>query len=82
MVTLVYHKKLTDAWVEAAQKLRPVLGACPSSRSPLTTIVGRSHKQKIELDCGYVTETLQAGATHDIIVLMIIITITRFQSGN
>jgi hypothetical protein len=70
LVTLVYHKKLTDAWMEAAQKLRPVLGACPSSRSPLTTIVGRSHKQKIELDCGHVTERLQAGATLRAMILI------------
>eukprot|EP00884_Botryococcus_braunii_P023337 jgi/Botrbrau1/9688/Bobra.0201s0019.2 len=58
MVTLVYHKQLTEEWVEAAQKLRSVLGACPSSRVPLTTIVGRSFKQKLQLDTDYVTETL------------------------
>jgi tRNA (Uracil-5-)-methyltransferase len=61
MVTLVYHKALNEDWVEAAQKLRFVLGACPSSRVPLTTIVGRSFKQKLELDTDYVTESLQVG---------------------
>lgn len=63
MVTLVYHKKLTEEWEEAAQKLRAVLGACPSSRAPLTTIVGRSYKQKIHLDTDFVTETLLVGAS-------------------
>lgn len=61
MVTLVYHKKLTEEWEAAARNLRAVLGACPSSRVPLTTIVGRSYKQKIHLDSDYVTETLLVG---------------------
>ncbi|CAL5219364.1 g1183 [Coccomyxa viridis] len=58
MVTMIYHKKLDEAWTAAAQKLRKVLGACPSSSQPSVHIVGRSRKQKIELDAGHVIETL------------------------
>ena len=31
MVTMIYHRKLDEVWTAAAQKLRKVLGACPSS---------------------------------------------------
>ena len=58
MVTMIYHKKLDEAWTAAAQKLRKVLGACPSSSQPSVHIVGRSRKQKIELDASHVIETL------------------------
>ena len=58
MVTMIYHKKLDEGWTAAAQKLRKVLGACPSSSQPSVHIIGRSRKQKIELDAGHVIETL------------------------
>ncbi len=58
MVTMIYHKKLGPDWQEAAKKLRPILGSCPSSTRPHVDIIGRSHKQKIELDAGYVCESL------------------------
>lgn len=58
MVTMIYHKKLGPDWQEAARKLRHTLGSCPSSTRPYVDIIGRSHKQKIELDAGYVCETL------------------------
>ena len=58
MVTMIYHRKLDAEWTAAAQKLRRVLGACPSSSQPAVHIIGRSRKQKIELDASYVMETL------------------------
>ena len=58
MVTMIYHKKLEREWQEAAQKLRPVLGSCPASSQPSVHIVGRSRKQKLELDASHVIETL------------------------
>ena len=58
MVTMIYHRKLDEVWTAAAQKLRKVLGACPSSTQPSVHIIGRSRKQKIELDAGHVIETL------------------------
>lgn len=58
MVTMIYHKKLGADWQEAAKKLRMALGSCPSSARPHVDIIGRSHKQKIELDSGHVIETL------------------------
>jgi len=61
MVTMIYHRKLDEVWTAAAQKLRKVLGACPSSTQPSVHIIGRSRKQKIELDAGHVIETLDVG---------------------
>ena len=58
MVTMIYHRKLGAEWTAAAQKLRKVLGACPSSSQPSVHIVGRSRKQKVELDAAHVIETL------------------------
>ena len=58
MVTMIYHKKLDEKWTAAAQKLRKVLGTCPSSSQPSVHIIGRSRKQKVELDAGHVIETL------------------------
>lgn len=55
---MIYHRKLDEEWTAAAQKLRKVLGACPSSSQPSVHIIGRSRKQKIELDAGHVIETL------------------------
>ncbi|KAL6766526.1 TMU1 [Auxenochlorella protothecoides x Auxenochlorella symbiontica] len=54
MVTLLYHRKLGDAWQEAAQKLRVCLG---DLASPIH-IIGRSRGQKICLDADEVEETL------------------------
>ena len=61
MMTMIYHRKLDEVWTAAAQKLRKVLGACPSSTQPSVHIIGRSRKQKIELDAGHVIETLDVG---------------------
>jgi hypothetical protein len=58
MVTMIYHRKLDAEWTAAAQRLRRVLGACPSSSLPVVHIIGRSRKQKIELDASHVMETL------------------------
>ena len=58
MVTMIYHKKLGPEWQAAAEKLRRLLGACPSSTQPAVEVIGRSHKQKVELDHGYVIERL------------------------
>ena len=55
---MIYHKKLDDEWKAAANKLRSVLAEAPSSCEEAVTIVGRSHKQKMELDCDYVIETM------------------------
>ena len=49
LVTLVYHRKLEDAWTESAQTLADNLGI---------QIIGRSRKQRIVLDRDYVTECL------------------------
>ena len=57
MVTMIYHRKLGAEWIAAAQKLRKVLGACSSSSQPSVHIVGRSRKQKVELDAAHVIET-------------------------
>ena len=58
MVTLIYHKELGADWQEAARKLQPLLGACPSSSQPAVDIIGRSRKRKVELDKAYVIEKL------------------------
>ena len=57
MVTMIYHRKLGAEWIAAAQKLRQVLGACSSSSQPSVHIIGRSRKQKVELDAAHVIET-------------------------
>ena len=58
-VTLIYHKKLDDEWKAAAVKLRTALAESPSSREDAVTIIGRSHKQKVELDRDFVIETME-----------------------
>lgn len=50
LITLVYHKALNDAWLEAARNLMEKLGA---------RIIGRSRGQKEVLDRDYVIEELQ-----------------------
>jgi tRNA (uracil-5-)-methyltransferase len=49
LVTLVYHRKLDEAWREAAGALSAELGIA---------LVGRSRKQKVVLERDYVTESL------------------------
>jgi tRNA (uracil-5-)-methyltransferase len=61
MVTMIYHKQLGADWQAAARRLRPLLGSCPSSTQPAVDIIGRSRKQKLELDRAHVIETLSVG---------------------
>lgn len=57
MVTLIYHRKLDDAWTEAAKELRQQLQDIPGASAP-PHIIGRSRKQKILLDSNEVEEQL------------------------
>lgn len=50
LITLLYHKKLDEAWQEAARALKAELG--------VEVILGRAKKQVIELDRNYVVEEL------------------------
>jgi tRNA (uracil-5-)-methyltransferase len=61
MVTLIYHKKLDDAWSEAARKLRSALALAVDWPEAALSIVGRSRKQKVEVDRDFVTERLTVG---------------------
>jgi len=58
MVTLVYHKVLDDGWTAAARGLRAHLASEVFGGAYTPHVIGRSRKQKIELDAGHVTETL------------------------
>ncbi|BDY12208.1 tRNA (uridine(54)-C5)-methyltransferase TrmA [Hydrogenimonas cancrithermarum] len=49
LVTMLYHRKLDEAWIEKARYLEEELSA---------KIIGRSRKQKIVLSEEFVTETL------------------------
>ena len=49
LVSLIYHKRLNDEWIEAITPIKEQLGI---------NIVGRSRKQKIVLDRDYVNESL------------------------
>ena len=49
LITLIYHKKLDDAWEAEARALQARIGF---------PVIGRSRKQKIVLERDYVTETL------------------------
>lgn len=53
-VSLLYHKKLSDAWFEQAQALKARL----EGRGFKIQLIGRANKQKIVLDCDYVEEVL------------------------
>lgn len=53
LVSLIYHKKLEEDWIEAAKPLEAELSC---------HIVGRSRKQKVILSQDFVTETLQVAA--------------------
>lgn len=49
LVTLIYHRKLDEAWQQSALNLQDQLGA---------SIIGRSRKQRVVLNRDYVIETL------------------------
>jgi len=53
LVTLIYRKQIEgdEAWLAAANNLKQIL--------PITHIIGRARKQKINLDEDFVVETLQ-----------------------
>ncbi|GLC71327.1 hypothetical protein PLESTF_001103400 [Pleodorina starrii] len=63
MVTLLYHRKLGPEWAAAAERLRDALAATPTAaaagRRP--HVIGRSRKQKLELEAGFVLESLTVG---------------------
>ncbi len=50
VVSLLYHKKLDEAWLEAAQKIAKKFGI---------GVVGRSRKQKLVVEKDYIIEKLQ-----------------------
>jgi len=54
LVTLIYHRKLDEAWKVEAKALEEALNI---------HIIGRSRKQKVVLSQDFVTETLQIGGT-------------------
>lgn len=61
MVTLLYHRKLDAEWTAAAQRLREALRDGAPSLQPagrMPQVIGRSRKQKIQLDHDYVMERL------------------------
>ena len=58
MVTLIYHKRLCSDWKAAALELRSALSSCPSCPKGVVSLIGRSRKQKIELDHSYVDEIM------------------------
>ncbi|QIM67466.1 tRNA (uridine(54)-C5)-methyltransferase TrmA [Mannheimia granulomatis] len=53
-VSLLYHKTLTDDWIEQAKSLRTRL----QNQGFKVQLIGRATKQKIALDCDYVEEIL------------------------
>ena len=55
LVSMIYHKKLDDAWQTAARELRAALHAAGHA----VELIGRAHKQKVVLDRDYVIERLQ-----------------------
>ena len=50
LITLIYHKKLEEAWQQEAERLQDKLGF---------PIIGRSRKQKLVLERDWVNETLE-----------------------
>ena len=52
LVTMIYHKRLDDEWIRAAQALQQQFDI---------SVIGRSRGQKIVLKQDYVTETLKMG---------------------
>ena len=53
-VSLLYHKKLEEAWIEQAKALKTRL----ENQGFKVQIIGRATKQKIALDCDFVEEIL------------------------
>ena len=53
-VSLLYHKKLDEAWIEQAKTLKTRL----ENQGFKVQIIGRATKQKIALDCDFVEEIL------------------------
>ncbi|MGS2716612.1 tRNA (uridine(54)-C5)-methyltransferase TrmA [Eionea flava] len=53
LVTLIYHRPLSEDWITRATALQETLSI---------SIIGRSRKQKVVLDKDYVTETLTVNA--------------------
>jgi len=49
LVTMLYHRRLDDAWIDRAKELESVLDM---------SIIGRSRKQKVVLSAEFVTERL------------------------
>ena len=59
LVSMLYHRKLSDAWQEAAQQLRQTLAAsCPSLKGSVPGLMGRSKGAKTLLGEDHVTERL------------------------
>ena len=56
LITLLYHRKLNEAWIEAARNLLKQL--CERFPDNVINIIGRALKQKILLDTDCVYETL------------------------
>lgn len=67
MITLAYHKQLTDVWQSAAEALRSkLLKALGPEQCTELHIIGRSRKQKIMLAADHVTETMEVeGRTYE-----------------
>jgi tRNA (uracil-5-)-methyltransferase len=57
MITLIYHKKLDDAWTQEAKQLRAGLADVPGATT-LPHVIGRSRKTRLLLDDGEVEEVL------------------------
>ena len=57
MITLIYHRKLDETWIDAARKLRTDLSGAPGALAP-PHVIGRARKQKILVDAGEVEEVL------------------------
>ena len=60
-VTLVYHAKLDDAWLEAAKQLQKALQKLRPG-SPIS-VIGRSKNQKLVLDRDFLIERMPVGST-------------------
>lgn len=58
MVTLVYHRQLSDEWTAAATEMKLRLQTALQGSCQALSIIGRSRKQKIELDQSFVIETM------------------------
>jgi len=63
MVTLIYKAPVDASWEAAAKDLRVALSQAPASTQEQVTVIARSRKRKLELDCNYVTEKLLVDGT-------------------